>query len=153
MLSIVSLFLNVTVGAFINLVGAGSTPSRSSALSSSRTLIVPPSATGDFPKFRPDMAAPSFGVGAGGKGAKAGALGQVGQVEQVNQGDESLMDKVGKIIDGSEQEQGEPSQSDQHEKSTVLRERRVDEPSNPNKRMFEEPPPPRQEGERLRDEL
>jgi protein transport protein SEC20 len=148
MLSIVSLFLNVTIGAFINLVGAaGSALSQSSALSSSRTLILQPSATGDFPRFKPDMSAPSIGVGAGGHGAKSGTSGEAGK------GDESLMDKVGKIIDGSEQQQGESSQSGQQEEGTVLRERRADEPSNPKKRMFEEPPPPRQEGERLRDEL
>jgi len=147
MLSLVSLFLNVTVGAFLNLVGAGGPPSQSSVLSSSRTLIVQPSATGDFPRFKPNMAAPSIGVGAGGQGAKAGASGQAGQ------SDDSLMDKVGKIIDGSEQEQGESSQSGQMEEGTILRERRADEAPNPKKRMFEEPPPPRQEGERVRDEL
>lgn len=147
MLSIVSLFLNVTLGAFVNLIGAGAPPSGSSVLSSSRTLIVQPSATGDFPRFKPDMAAPSIGVGAGGQGAKAGESTQAGQ------SGESLMDKVGNIIDGGKQEQGESSQPDQTEEGTVLRERRTDEPPNPKKRMFEEPPPPQQEGERLRDEL
>ena len=147
MLSIVSLFLNVTLGAFVNLIGAGAPPSESSVLSSSRTLIVQSSATGDFPRFKPDMAAPSISVGAGGQGAKAG------ESTQARQGGESLMDKVGNIIDGGKQEQGESSQPDQTEEGTVLRERRTDEPPNPKKRMFEEPPPPQQEGERLRDEL
>ena len=147
MLQLASLFWNVTLGAFVNLIGAGGPSNPSSVLSNSRTLIVQPSATGAFPRFRPDMVAPSIGVGAGGQGAKAGASGQV------EQGDESLMDKVGKIIDGSEQGQGQLSQPDPTEEGTILRERRADEPLNPKKRMYEEPPLPQQEGERARDEL
>jgi hypothetical protein len=164
MFSLATLFLNITLSTFAALVGAGGKSGTGSALSStatelssSRTLIVQPSAKGRPPKFSSNMQAPSIAVGAGGEGAKAA---------KAEQGEGSIVDKVNQIIgnngsptdeggqsdggqgDGQEDMQREENGGDQ----TVLRERRADEPPNPKKRMFEEPPPQEQAGQ-VRDEL
>ena len=144
MFSIISLFLQFSLSTFASLVGATGDPRQTSA--SSRSLKVQPSANGGFPRFSNSMAAPSINVGAGGKDVRAAPSRQAGQ------NDESLLDKVGKMLDNSEQEADEERQSGQAEAGTVLRERTADEPPNPKKRMFEEPPL-RNEGERVRDEL
>ncbi|MCJ1393501.1 hypothetical protein MMC18_006376 [Xylographa bjoerkii] len=160
MLSLVTLFLQVSIGAFVNLAGAIGGSSQSSALSSastqissSRSLIIKPSATGGSPRFRADMSAPYINVGAGGKNARSGGSEPNGQ----NEG--SLSDKVGQMVEESGQgvepgqTDGEALHSADADQNTVLRERNADEPPNPKKRMFEEPPAPAIEGERVRDEL
>ncbi|MCJ1478936.1 hypothetical protein MMC13_007620 [Lambiella insularis] len=153
MLSLLSLFAHISLGAFSSLVGAagGSSPSptlpsASAQLSSSSSLIIQPSATGGRPSFKAGMAAPSVGAGAGGKGAKSGPPAQNDQAEA------SLSDQVGQMIEDS-QEAAEPGHQGQAEQGTVLRERTADEPPNPKKRMFEEPLAPVEEEERARDEL
>ena len=117
------------------------------------------------------MAAPSIAVGGGGDGAK-----------KVPQDEESMVDEVGKIVDGTQQAgagvdvgagpgagkgagvgAGEGAgvgagagagESGQADQGTVLRERRPDEKPNPKKRMWEEPPrPPQEEKGRVKDEL
>lgn len=92
------------------------------------------------------MAAPSVSAGAGGKGAKAGPS------DQNSQGKGSLSDKVGQMIEDSQQP-AEPGEQGQTEGSTVLRERNADELSNPKKRMFEDPPVAPEQEQRARDEL
>ena len=157
MLSLISLILQVTVASFLNFVGAASgsdqgNPVLSKSLadiSSSKPLIIKPSATrGGSPKFNTDMAAPSIGVGAGGSGAKQGPSGQHVQSEG------SLSDKIGQMVENSQQEQAEPAEPEPEpmEEGTVLRERAADEPPNAKKRMWEEPPPP-QAAQNVRDEL
>ncbi|MCJ1380339.1 hypothetical protein MMC17_003442 [Xylographa soralifera] len=160
MLSLVTLFFQVSLGAFINLAGAIGGSSQSSALSSvstqissSRSLIIKPSATGKSPQFRADMSAPYINVGVGGKDIRSEGS------ESNNLKEGSLSDKVGQMAEDSRQ--GEPSsqpegealQSVDADQDTVPRERTADEPPNPKKRMFEEPPAPAAEGERVRDEL
>ena len=151
MFSLILLFLQVSVGTFASLVGATGGPKQSSVISrqssaSSRSLKVQPSAKGGFPRFSNSMAAPSINVGAGGKDAKTALSRQAGQE------DESLLDKVGKMLDKSEQEADEQIKSDQADECSVLRDRTADEPPNPKKRMFEESPL-QNERERVRDEL
>ena len=151
MLSLVSLFLRISIATFASLVGATGDLKQSSSVTghssaSSRSLKLQPSAKGDFPRFSSSMAAPSIHVGAGGKDVKTGPTSQAGQ------GDESLLDKVGKMLDNSEREADEQRKVGQTDEGTVLRERAADEPPNPKKRMFEEPPL-HHDGERVRDEL
>ncbi|MCJ1437547.1 hypothetical protein MMC27_006934 [Xylographa pallens] len=160
MLSLVTLFFQVSIGAFLNLAGAFGGSSQSSALSSistqissSTSLIIKPSATGKSPQFRADMSAPYINVGAGGKDKRLEGS------EPNSQNEGSLSDKVGQMAEDSRQgeqpsqPEGEALHSAGADQDTVLRERTADEPPNPKKRMFEEPPVPTAEGERVRDEL
>ena len=167
MLSVVTLLLQVSIGAFVNLTSAFGGSSKTSALSSvstqissSKSLIVKPSATGGSPKFRADMSAPHVNVGVGGKDMRS-------EGSRENDQDEgSLLDKIGQMTEDSgqgkqsSQSGGEPAQSGGEayqvgnpDQETVLRERNTDEPPNPKKRMFEEPPPPVTEAKPVRDEL
>ncbi|MCJ1402587.1 hypothetical protein MMC11_005807 [Xylographa trunciseda] len=150
MLSLVTLFLQVSIGAFVNLAGAIGGTTQTSALSdastqisSSRSLIIKPSATGGSPQFRAGMSAPYINVGVGGKDVKSGGS------ESSSQNDGSLSDKVGQMVEDSRHGE-ESNQAADADQTTVLRERNADEPPNPKKRMFEEPPA---EGSRVRDEL
>ncbi|MCJ1283780.1 hypothetical protein MMC26_003111 [Xylographa opegraphella] len=160
MLSLVTLFVQVSIGAFISFAGAigGSSPSSalsnvSTEISSSTSLIIKPSATGKSPRFRADMSAPYINVGAGSKDKRFDGS----EPSSLNEG--SLSDKVGQMAENSRQgEQSSQSDSETLQpahagQDTVLRERTADEPPNPKKRMFEEPPAPLADGERVRDEL
>ena len=136
---------------FAPILGAVGGSSQSAALSKASTsLIVQASATGGFPKFSDNMAAPYIRVGSGGEGAKRA------QEEQDTPKEGRLMDQIGKMIDNSQESssqmpaEGEASQQQvQDDQGTILRERREDEQPNPKKRMFEDPPA----GDRIRDEL
>ena len=135
---------------FAPILGAVGGSSQSAALSKASTsLIVQASATGGFPKFSDNMAAPYIKVGGGGEGAKRD------QEEQDTPKEGTLIDKIGKMIDNSQESgqmpvEGEASQQHgQDNQGTILRERREDEQPNPKKRMFEDPPA----GDRIRDEL
>ena len=160
MLSLVTFFFQVSIGAFISLAGAIGGSSQSSALSSistqissSTSLIIKPSATGKSPQFRADMSAPYINVGAGGKDMRPGGH------EPNSQNKGSLSDQVGEMVEDSRpneqssSSEGELPRSAGTGQETVLRERTADKPPNPKKRMFEEPPAPAAEGERVRDEL
>lgn len=146
-------------GVFLNLfatiAGAVGGAKQSSALSQaseriSTSLIIKPSATGHFPRFQPNMVAPSMAVGAGGSGAKAT------QSEQNSESTKTkLSEQVGQATEQSQQQQQEASiaTSEIASQGTVLRERSSDEPPNPKKRMWEEMPPEATEGSQSRDEL
>ncbi|KAI1260110.1 Sec20-domain-containing protein [Xylariaceae sp. FL1019] len=62
------------------------------------------------------------------------------------EGDGSLLDKLGKEIDGSDKIEA----SEEHTEDTILRDRQSGEVPNPKKRMMEDPPP---EGPRVKEEL
>ena len=146
-------------GVFLNLfatiAGALGGAKQSNALSQaseriSTSLIIKPSATGDFPRFQPNMASPSMAVGAGGSGAKAP------QSEQKSHSTEkTLSEQVGPMTEQSQQQQQEASSvpSKSAGQGTVLRERSSDEPPNPKKRIWEEMPPEATEGTQSKDEL
>ena len=115
----------------------------------STSLIIKPSATGDFPRFQPNMPAPSMAVGAGGSGAKASQSEQKSQTT-----DKSLSEEVGKMVEQSQSEQRSLSaESGKAAQGTILRERGHDEPPNPKKRMWEEKPAEVSEETQQRDEL
>lgn len=88
-------------------------------------------------------------VGAGGSGAKTQQA-----VHKSHTTGESLLEKVDNMVGQGQQE---PQISDtvlgHAEQVTVLRERSHDEPPNPKKRMWEEPPAEVSEEARQRDEL
>lgn len=114
----------------------------------STSLILKPSATGGPPKIPQGMSAPSIAVGGGGEGAKT----QQNQVPQAV--DRSMVEDIGRLAEESRQGEGPNAQSPgaATQQGTRLRERSIDEPPNPKKRMWEEniDPPPE---ERPRDEL
>lgn len=145
----------VLLNLFATIAGALGGVKQSNALSHaseriSTSLIIKPSATGDFPRFKPNMAAPSMAVGAGGSGAKAS------QSEHNSESTgKSLSEQVGQMTEQSQQQQQEASSvtSESASQGTVLKERSSDEPPNPKKRMWEEMPPEATEGAQSRDEL
>ena len=145
----------VILSLFATVVGSLGAAKQSEALLEtseriSTSLIVKPSATGDFPRYQPNMPAPSVAVGAGGSGAKAPQPG----VES-SSAEQSLSEQVGQMAEQSQEGQRAPTASSENaSQETVLRERNNDEPPNPKKRMWEERPPeaPR-EGVPARDEL
>ena len=100
----------------------------------STSLIVKPSATGDFPRFHPDMPAPSIAVGAGGSGAKAKQPDR-----PAVKSERSLSSQVGDMAEATPKDSkvadGESNESVQ---GTTLRERGSNEAPNPKKRMWED---------------
>ena len=113
------------------------------------SLIVKPSATGDFPRIQPNMPAPSVAVGAGGSGAKASQ-----SEHQAQTLDKSLLEQVGNMVEQSQQEQQTSSTIKENVgQATVLKERSSDEPPNPKKRIWEEKPPEAFGKSQHRDEL
>lgn len=115
----------------------------------SKSLVVKPSATGEFPTFQPNMPAPSIAVGAGGSGAKSV------QVEQVSKkSDTSLSDEIGDMAESAQTAtQSADTASTKDHQGTVLEERSSDEPPNPKKRMWEERTLEPTQETRPRDEL
>jgi len=144
----------VLLNLFATIAGALGGAKQSNALSQaseriSTSLIIKPSATADFPRFQPNMAAPSIAVGAGGSGAKA-----LQSEHQSENTDRSLSEQVGQMTEQSQQQQQASSvTSESASQGTVLRERSSDEPPNPKKRMWEEMPPEATERAQSRDEL
>ena len=144
----------VLLGLFATIAGSLGGAKQSNALSQaseriSTSLIIKPSATGDFPRFQPNMPAPSVAVGAGGSSAKAS------QPERKSQSAEGgLSEQIGEMAEQSQQEQQAPSATAENaSQGTVLRERGRDEPPNPKKRVWEEKPQEAAEGAQVRDEL
>lgn len=115
----------------------------------SKSLVVKPSATGEFPTFQPNMPAPSIAVGAGGSGAKAV------QVEQVSKkSGTSLSDQIGDMAESAQTAtQSADTASTKDVQGTVLEERSSGEPPNPKKRMWEERTLEPTQETRPRDEL
>lgn len=145
----------VILSLFATVIGSFGAAKQSDALLQaseriSTSLIVKPSATGDFPRYQPNMPAPSVAVGAGGSGAKAP---QPPGVEPSSE-KQSLSEQVGQMAEQSQEQRASTTSSENASQETVLRERNDDEPQNPKKRMWEEPPPEAPgEGTRARDEL
>lgn len=148
-----------SIGVFLNLfatiAAALGGAEQSNALSQaseriSTSLIIKPSVTGGFPRFQPNMAAPSIAVGAGGSGAKATQSEQNSGSTETN-----LSEQVGQTAEQSQQQQQEALSvtSESASQGTVLRERSSNEPPNPKKRMWEGIPPEATEGTQRRDEL
>ncbi|KAL8824017.1 MAG: hypothetical protein Q9191_005367 [Dirinaria sp. TL-2023a] len=140
---------------FATIVGSVGAAKQSDALLQaseriSTSLIVKPSATGGFPRYQPNMPAPSVAVGAGGSGVKAPQPGA-----ESSSAEKSLSERVGQMAEQSQEVQRAPSTSSENAgQETVLRERNDDEPPNPKKRIWEEPRPEvPTEGSRARDEL
>ena len=142
-----SAFLNVLI-AFLGATGASKQSATLSNVSEqvSTSLVVRSSATsGGIPTFEASMSAPSMNVGGGGKGQPPP---QAPQVEN-----KSLSEGVGKMAEASQNaEEAKVENSQPEPQGTMLRERTSDEPPNPKKRMWEEPPQPLEEA-RQRDEL
>ena len=143
MLSLFFYFANAIVSVIAG-SSVASNSSQSPASSSTRSLIVKPSATGRSHKINPNMPQQGIRAGAGGAGAK--------------QASEGLVEEVGKMTDETVRQEQEQQQGEEEEQGggqggegTVLRERGEDEQPNPKKRVWEEPPA--QEGGKVRDEL
>ncbi|KAL8940779.1 MAG: hypothetical protein Q9211_002122 [Gyalolechia sp. 1 TL-2023] len=132
--------IRLVFGAFAYLAGVAGANNQSTALAraSSQALSKPPSATGEIPKFRPGMSAPSIQVGGGGKGQP--------HPQRPQDGQRSISDAVGKMAEETlgNTSTGNPA-TKQSDQQTTLRERRTDEPPNPKK-------PPLFEMEALRDD-
>ncbi|KAF1989559.1 hypothetical protein K402DRAFT_460912 [Aulographum hederae CBS 113979] len=125
----------------VGLTGAVSTSSASTVgtpPSSSRTLIVQPSATGEIPKIprmsgqHPNINIP---VGGGGYGAKV----RPGEGDPSPQG--SMSQRVGQMAEASQQQQAQQAGEEVKEEvrrgdGTILEE--SDKPRNPKKRMWDE---------------
>ena len=147
-------FVQILIGTLSFAAGAIGARNQSLGLSqSSASLAQKPTGTGAIPRFLAGHKPPMIRVGGGGQGAKMpspgeATQGQHGQREQ--EGEKSMSDKIGEMAEES-REKGSGEQEAQQ--STVLRERtEEDGPSNPKKRMWEEPIGRGQEG-RQRDEL
>ena len=155
MFRFITTIINIIISTFAALLGSVGTSGQASEHQLSRSLIIKPSAKSGsgFPRFSGrDMPAMSIAAGGGGTGAKAPP--SVGQDKQDTSKGESLLDKVGKMVEESREEDEGPSRGSRHaDESTVLRERSEEEPPNPKKRMFEESRVSENQGERVRDEL
>ena len=115
----------------------------------SKSLVVKPSATGEFPTFQPNMPAQSIAVGAGGSGAKSTPAEQVSK-----KSDTSLSDQIGDMAESAQTAtQSADTASTEDHQGTVLEERSSDEPPNPKKRMWEERTVEPTQETRPRDEL
>ena len=124
-----------------------------SALPTSTSLIVQPSAKGGFPKFHSSMSAPNIAAGGGGAGAKE----KPQSPRYTTNTETTISEEIGKIADSggylsaaSREENAANDVDAVGQQSTILRERREDELPNPKKRMWEEPLP---QGETSHDEL
>lgn len=133
--------------------GASQSTAPSAVLDSlSTSLIVQPSATGNIPKFPPEMSAPSITVGGGGAGAK-------NQQCISPRSGEGLTEQVEKMAeeDREREMQGEEAATNKAKQDgvqgTVLVERKSNEPPNPKKRMWEENTDPGGQRDLPRDEL
>ena len=134
----------ILFGASASLAGALGARSKSASLSQlsdqySTSLIIQPSATGDIPKFKPGMSAPSIGFDR--ERAKE-------QPSEPQSGAQSISEQVGEMA-----EKGQREADEQTDSGTVLRERREDEAPNPKKRMWQENVNSHEQGDRQRDEL
>lgn len=128
--------MQLLVGSLSAVAGTVGAKNQSSALSQASESIATSLAqkstgTGKIPTFRTNVAAPSVNAGAGGQGAK------MQQPEQPSRKEEkSLSDRVGEMAEQSQHTQPENSATVEGEhQGTVLRERREDEPPNPQKRV------------------
>ena len=132
----------------------------------SKSLVVKPSATGEFPTFQPNMPAPSVAVGAGGSGAKSvqaeqvskksdtSLSDQIGDMAESKKSDASLSDQIGDMAESAQTAtQSADTASTEDYQGTVLDERSSDEPPNPKKRMWEERTVEPTQETRPRDEL
>ena len=81
----------------------------------------------EIPTFQSGMSAPSIRAGAGGSGAKVGS-------EKSKNTESTMIDRVGKIIESSDQ--SAPGTEASRGSETKLRERREDELPNPKKKVW-----------------
>ena len=135
--------MQLLVGSLSAVAGTVGAKNQSSALSQASgsiatSLAQKPTGTGKIPTFKSNSPAPSVNAGAGGHGAK------MQQPEQPSRKkDKSLSDQVGEMAEQSQKEEHiqleDTVTAEEEQQGTVLRERREDEPSNPKKRMWEEP--------------
>ena len=158
-----TLLLGPLIAIFSGSGAKGGTAGLSSVGSvvSGSTIIVTTGNRRGIPTFPADMPAPSVRVGAGGQGAKDAASEALGSGSGGNGGqDESVVERIGKMAEDSQKEgrEGESSEAtgEQHDEGegTILRERTAEDgPSNPKKRMWEEPPREGSDAGKPRDEL
>ena len=142
-----SLSLLTLLSSALGLVGAAKQSASLSQVSESisTSLTIQPSATDSLSKFTGEMPVASGAVGGEGEAAKAQ------QTTGEDGNDMSVSDKVGDMVEKSRSGSGRTQQTpEQSGSGTVLRERGTDEPPNPKKRMWEEPPPDQQQ---VHDEL
>ena len=129
----------VVLSLFATIAGSLGRAKQSSAILQaserlSTSLIVKPSATGGFPRFRSDMPAPSIAVGAGGSGAKAKQPDQ-----PAVKSDGGLSDRVGNMAEATHKDSSSADgESIEKVHGTTLREPSSNEAPNPKKRMWEE---------------
>ena len=131
--------VTATLGSLV--VGKKSTvPERES-------LIVQPSATGDFPKWEMSgNEAPSVVVGVGGKG---------GPGQEEVRGKDSMVEQVGKMVEDAQQGQGaiEGRGVDGGDDKSERNVKQPEESRNPKKRMWEEDKEAKRYEESAKDEL
>ena len=106
----------------------------------STSLTIQPSAIGSMSKPTEEMPTLSTAIGGGGEAAKAQ------QISGEDGNDTSVSDEVGEMVEKSRNSNSQTEQAaEQTGSGTVLRERGTDEPPNPKKRMWEEPPSDQQQ--------
>lgn len=155
-LRLILLPLQLIIGTLSSAAGTVGAKNQSIALSQSSVSISTSLAQratglGSVPRRHPDQPAPAIMAGAGGYGAKMQPPGQQAQPSREPEGEKSLSEQIGEMAEQSKDEGKEPGKEEQE--GTVLRERtEEDGPSNPKKRMWEEPIDQGQESQ-PRDEL